>query len=180
MSDRDFVPMDIYPAVTAAIEAVTKSYPERTVSVVSTITPGTHYVLANQYLNDLVLNVLHNSVKFDSAKRVKVDVTVTEDKSPQGEFWIMSLIDRGRGIPDDRKRTVFERFATGMTGIKGFGLGLSIVSTIVEKFNGRIWVEDRVKGDFSKGAVFKVMLQKANPPAGTQASGPHAGREALK
>jgi len=180
MSDRDFVPMDIYPAVTAAIEAVAKSYPERTVSVVSTITPGAHYVLANQYLNDLVLNVLHNSVKFDSAKRVKVDVTTNEDKSPQGEFWVISVIDRGRGIPDDRKRTVFERFATGMTGIKGFGLGLSIVSTIVEKYDGRIWVEDRVKGDFSKGAVFKVMLHKAMAPEGTQASGPRADREALK
>lgn len=180
MSDKDFVPMDMYPAIMVAIEAVAKSYPERTVSVVTTVTPGAHYVLANQYLNDLVLNVLHNSVKFDSAKRVKVDVTVTEDKSPQGEFWVMSVIDRGRGIPDDRKRTVFERFATGMTGIKGFGLGLSIVSTLVEKYNGRIWVEDRVKGDFSKGAVFKVMLHKAMPPVGTKASGPNAGREALK
>jgi len=81
--------------------------------------------------------------------------------------------DRGRGIPDDRKRTVFERFATGATGVKGFGLGLSIVGTIVEKFQGRIWVEDRVRGDFSKGAVFKVMLPKARPtdagnPAGAQ------------
>jgi signal transduction histidine kinase len=75
-------------------------------------------------------------------------------------------VDRGRGIPDDRKKAVFERFATGMTGIKGFGLGLSIVSTIVEKLGGRIWVDDRIQGDFSKGAVFKVLLPKARPSPG--------------
>ena len=58
-----------------------------------------------------------------------------------------------------------------MTGIKGFGLGLSIVSTIVEKMQGRIWVEDRVRGDFSQGSVFKVMLPKAPPPEGHAAGG---------
>ena len=51
-----------------------------------------------------------------------------------------------------------------MTGIKGFGLGLSIVGAVVEKVGGRIWVEDRIKGDFSKGTVFKIALPKANPP----------------
>jgi signal transduction histidine kinase len=56
---------------------------------------------------------------------------------------------------------VFERFATGMTGVKGFGIGLSIVSALVEKYGGRIWAEDRIKGDFSKGSVFKIALPKA-------------------
>ncbi|HIJ16767.1 MAG TPA: HAMP domain-containing histidine kinase, partial [Thermoplasmata archaeon] len=130
---------------------------------VPAIAKGVHFIRANNYINDLFLNVISNAVKFDTAKMVRVDVTVDEVKDTRGDFWVVSVTDRGRGIPDDRKRTVFERFATGATGVKGFGLGLSIVGTIIEKFQGRIWVEDRVRGDFTKGAVFKVMLPKARP-----------------
>jgi PAS domain S-box-containing protein len=171
MSDAGFVPLDIQKAVAEAIEAVTKANPDRKISIVSTLEPNTHYVMANEYINDLFMNVISNAVKFDSAKRVRVDVTIDEDNSPQGSYWVVSVADRGRGIPDDRKSTVFERFATGMTGIKGFGLGLSIVSSIVHKYGGKIWVEDRIKGDFSKGTIFRISLPKAKPPAKEQQEG---------
>ena len=105
--------------------------------------------------------MLSNAVKFDQSMRVKVNVSVDPESTTDGEYWHISITDHGRGIPDDRKKTVFERFATGMTGVKGFGLGLSIVSTMVDRFGGRIWVEDRVPGDYTKGAVFRIMLPKA-------------------
>ncbi len=156
--------VDLHKVVVEATESVSKSTVDKKVSVVSTIPPETHFVMASPYIVDLFVNILSNSVKFDSSKRVRVDVHVAEENTPQGDTWIVSVVDRGRGIPDDRKKAVFERFATGITGIKGFGLGLSIVSSIVSKYGGRIWVEDRVPGDFSKGTVFKISLPKAAPP----------------
>jgi PAS domain S-box-containing protein len=164
MSEEDFTVWDLEAPIAAAVQAVSRSAPERSVQIVSNIARGAHFVRANPFVNDLFMNVISNAAKFDTSKKVRVDITMGEMKDSRGEFWVVSVTDRGRGIPDDRKRTVFERFATGVTGVKGFGLGLSIVGTIVEKFQGRIWVEDRVKGDFSKGAVFKVMLPKAQPP----------------
>jgi len=163
MSEDDFTIWDIHTPVMSAVQAVSKQSPEKTIQVVPMLAKGAHFVRANNYISDLFLNVISNAVKFDTAKMVRVDVTVDEVKDTRGEFWVLSVTDRGRGIPDDRKRTVFERFATGATGVKGFGLGLSIVGTIVDKFHGRIWVEDRVRGDFTKGAVFKIMLPKALP-----------------
>lgn len=165
MTGEDFVLTDVHTAVAEAIAGVTKSITERKVTVVSTIPPATHYVLANQFLSELFLNVISNAVKFDTSQRVRADVNIADEKSSQGEFWVVSVTDRGRGIPDDRKKVVFERFATGMTGVKGFGIGLSIVSSLVEKYGGRIWVEDRVKGDFTKGSVFKIALPKAKTGA---------------
>jgi len=164
MSDTGFIPMDLQKVIAEAVELVSKINPERKVTIVSTLAPSTHFVRANEYINEVFYNVLSNSVKFDTSRRVRVDVSIEEEVTTQGDSWVISVTDRGRGIPDDRKKIVFERFATGMTGIKGFGLGLSIVSAAVAKYGGRIWVEDRVKGDFSKGTVFKIMLPKSKPP----------------
>lgn len=165
MSESGFYPSDLQKAVADAIDVVTKTVVDRRVTVVSTLAPETHYILANEYLNDVFLNVISNAVKFDTSRRVRVDVNIEDESSPQGDSWLVSVVDRGRGIPDDRKNVVFERFATGVTGVKGFGLGLSIVSAIVQKYGGRVWVEDRVKGDASKGTIFRIQLPKSKPPA---------------
>jgi len=61
------------------------------------------------------------------------------------------------GVPDEMKEKIFERFVQGSMK-KGSGLGLHIVSMLTKNYHGRAWVEDRVKGDHSKGAVFKVEL----------------------
>ncbi len=164
MSDKGLTVVDLHQPITRAVEAVTKMNSDREVVIVSLVSPGIHYAMGNDYIGDLFMNLIQNAVKFDTAKRVKVDLSISEDRTAKGDYWVVSITDRGRGIPDDRKRAVFERFATGMTGIKGFGLGLSIVSTVVEKYGGRIWVEDRVKDDFTKGAVFKMTFPKAKPP----------------
>lgn len=168
MGDAELQPTDLQKVVAEAIAAVVKANPERKLSIVSTLGGNEHYVMANQYIGDLFQNVISNAVKFDTSRRVRVDVAIEEEKTSHGDYWIAAVIDRGRGIPDDRKKVVFERFATGMTGIKGFGLGLSIVIAIVSKYGGRIWVEDRVKGDASKGTVFKMMFPKVQPPEGVE------------
>ncbi|MBN1677490.1 MAG: GAF domain-containing protein [Candidatus Thermoplasmatota archaeon] len=164
MDVDDFEPMDIHDSIQEAIDAVTKASGERKMSIVSTVSPKTHYVMANQFLHEMFFNVISNAVKFDSSMRVRADVSVADETTAHGTFWVVSVTDRGRGIPDDRKGVVFERFATGMTGVKGFGLGLSIVKSIVDKLGGRVWVEDRIPGDFSRGSVFKIALPKAGPP----------------
>jgi PAS domain S-box-containing protein len=164
MDERDFSAEDVGAAVNDAIGVVSRTYQNKRISMVSAIPCGKHFVRANIFLRELFVNVLSNAVKFDQSRRVKVEMTIDPESAHDGEYWLVSVTDRGRGIPDDRKKAVFERFATGVTGVKGFGLGLSIVSTIIDKFGGKIWVEDSVKGDFSKGAVFKILLPRARSP----------------
>jgi len=40
------------------------------------------------------------------------------------------------------------------------GLGLSLVSEILDLYEGKIWVEDRVKGDHTKGSEFIFLIPK--------------------
>jgi signal transduction histidine kinase len=69
--------------------------------------------------------------------------------------------DNGPGIPDDLKSRLSNRFQRGQTKATGKGLGLFLVKTLVDSYGGRIWVEDRVPGDYTQGARFILVLPAA-------------------
>jgi len=73
------------------------------------------------------------------------------------KFCKVAVEDNGPGIPDSLKALIFDRSQTAKK-LRGKGLGLYIVNTLVSDFHGKVWVEDRVSGDHSKGAKFVVML----------------------
>jgi signal transduction histidine kinase len=54
------------------------------------------------------------------------------------------------------KGKLFYRFQRGVTKAHGKGLGLYLARTLVEGYHGKVWVEDRVSGDHTKGARFVV------------------------
>ena len=64
--------------------------------------------------------------------------------------------DNGMGIPDESKKTLFQKFKRGANvgGIGGTGLGLSIVKGIIEAHGGKIWVESKI----GEGTTFYFTL----------------------
>jgi PAS domain S-box-containing protein len=113
-------------------------------------------VIANDLLRDIFSNLVGNSVKHSSGP-----LTVNIDMSclVEGEtnYCRVAVEDNGPGIPDAQKALVFDRANAGKK-LRGKGLGLYIVNTLVSDFHGRVWAEDRVPGDHTKGARFVVML----------------------
>jgi PAS domain S-box-containing protein len=116
------------------------------------------FIIADDYVHDIFRHVLENAVKYDPHPRKLIEVTVKSILGDNKKYWAVSIADRGVGVPDDKKRSIFERMT--MT-TRGAGVGLSIVRVIVDKYGGSIYVEDRVKGDPSKGSVFVVELPAA-------------------
>jgi PAS domain S-box-containing protein len=111
-------------------------------------------VIANDLLRDVFSNLVGNAVKHSSGP-----LTINIDLICPGEagtnFCKVTVEDNGPGIPDALKAQIFDR--TGKK-LRGKGLGLYIVNTLVGDFRGRVWAEDRVPGDHTKGARFVVML----------------------
>ncbi|MGD0817341.1 MAG: PAS domain S-box protein [Methanomassiliicoccales archaeon] len=113
-------------------------------------------VRADSALYHLFTNLITNAIKHSMPKPVVVRVMCES----QGMVKV-SVEDEGPGIPDDKKGMVFERGFSEPTGkvAKSTGIGLSIVSALVQKYNGKVRVEDRVPLEPERGASFVVELQ---------------------
>jgi two-component system OmpR family sensor kinase len=109
-------------------------------------------------LADLVFaNVLDNAVKF-SAPGGQVVV----DAASEGPEVVVAVADAGPGIPADEIPHVFERFYRGRAArardTRGFGLGLAISRTVVEKHGGQLSVESQA----GHGATVRVRFPVAS------------------
>lgn len=104
----------------------------------------------------VVSNLVTNAVKFSPSGST---IQIKTKHTPGGEV-VLSVHDRGIGIPDSLKSKIFDTHTEakrpGTQGEKPFGLGLSICKQIVEAYKGKIWFETAV----GHGTVFYVSLPK--------------------
>jgi signal transduction histidine kinase len=120
---------------------------------------GTSFVIADQLLSEVFVNILTNAVKYteEETKWIEID---WNRWSVNPSFVVISFSDRGKGIPEHLKSKVFGRFA--LESSTGMGLGLNVILRLVEQYAGYLWFEDRVEGDHSQGTVVNVALRLAD------------------
>ena len=85
----------------------------------------------------------------------RIDVEIKYELIEGEYFWQVHVLDYGVGIEPERKDLLFTRF---MESANGTGLGLWVVKALTESFGGRVDVNDRIQGDYSKGSVFIITL----------------------
>jgi len=104
-------------------------------------------------LRQVLDNLISNAIKY-SPEAGWIAVSADEDSG----HIVVRVADNGIGIPPSQQPYVFDKFyrveSDQTLGIKGTGLGLAIVKTVIEKHNGRVWVESRP----GIGSVFSFVL----------------------
>jgi len=115
-------------------------------------------VQANELLQSVFENVLINSIKYNETKNVDIAIKISELHLNSKNYIKIEFLDNGIGVPDDRKEIIFKRGHRRVKDSKGMGLGLSLVKEILKSLNGKIWVEDKVKGDYTKGSNFVLLI----------------------
>lgn len=110
-------------------------------------------------LMQVMNNLLSNAAKFSPAGE-EVSVAVTT----YGEYFRVSVIDSGPGIPDSFRARIFAKFAQADASTTrhkgGTGLGLSICKQLIEQMNGRIDFQSQV----GAGSTFFFDLPQMPPP----------------
>ncbi len=114
-------------------------------------------ILADEMLQVVFQNLFSNSIKY-GGPAVVIDVNV--DEQPDGVF-LISVSDTGKGITDEMKPGIFDRFLKDSHKRSSYGLGLHIVKMLIEAYGGRVWADDRVKGHPEQGAAIRFTLHKA-------------------
>jgi two-component system sensor histidine kinase SenX3 len=109
-------------------------------------------------LRAAVTNLLDNAVKYsDKEVQLSVEVAALDNKQVA-----VRIGDHGIGIPAGQLKRIFKRFyrAPGrvMARVKGTGLGLFIVRSVVEKHGGRVFAESEGPG---RGSTFTIQLPRA-------------------
>jgi two-component system sensor histidine kinase SenX3 len=104
-------------------------------------------------------NLLDNAVKYsDDEVKVSVSVSALDDKRVA-----VRVADKGIGIPSEQLKRIFKRFyrvpGRFMARVKGTGLGLFIVHSVVTKHGGRVFAESRGLGH---GSTFTVHLPRVS------------------
>ncbi len=112
------------------------------------IVKGSCVAMADDSLSLVLENLIENAVRHSGTDRIEI---VLSEVAGEAEI---RVIDYGTGIPEDVKKRLFEKaFRYGETA--GLGLGLYIVKKIVERYGGKVWVEDTKP----KGATFVIRLR---------------------
>ena len=84
-------------------------------------------------------------------------IETTQETQNNVKFLKLEFKDNGFGISDDKKMQIFKRNSNQKNG-KGMGIGLSLVNEVIKSYNGKIWVENRIENDYSKGSNFVLLI----------------------
>jgi two-component system, OmpR family, phosphate regulon sensor histidine kinase PhoR len=108
------------------------------------------------HFSNVIYNLVDNAIKYSVGAP---DITIsTLNKNDQ---IVIRVADKGVGMSRDQQSKIFEQFYRIPTGnlhdVKGFGLGLSYVNTVVKRLNGMI----SVKSEKEKGSEFELKFQLA-------------------
>jgi two-component system phosphate regulon sensor histidine kinase PhoR len=147
-------PIDIHLIIVDAISKIKLQVEAKDGVLITELLADQHIINADRvHITNVIFNLLDNANKYTPEKPV---ITVTTNNANNGVM--ISVRDNGIGISKANQKKVFEKLYRVPTGnihnVKGFGLGLSYVKTIVNRHGGNVTVDSEPKN----GSVFSIFL----------------------
>jgi signal transduction histidine kinase len=150
----DLGPVDIRRTIDAAAEGVRDRLHERGLTLDIRADGGIGSFHADERrIRQILFNLLSNAIAFSPAGGT---ITLAAERKP--ESLVLTVADRGRGIPDGIVDRVFNRFETHSLGSqhRGAGLGLSIVRSFVELHGGTVSLDSTEGQGTTVSCVFPL------------------------
>ncbi|MBK9170293.1 MAG: hypothetical protein IPM24_22920 [Bryobacterales bacterium] len=148
---------EIGDVIDRAIGQIRRGSPRPDVAIYKNFAPEVGPVYVDP---DLMERVFYNLL-LNAAEATEERGEITVKTRGAGGLIEVAVIDRGAGIAPENLENIFNPFFT--TKAEGVGLGLPVVSKIVDEHSGKIAVESTP----GKGSVFRVYLP-AGPPASSE------------
>ncbi|MDA3864840.1 MAG: ATP-binding protein [Deltaproteobacteria bacterium] len=105
-------------------------------------------------LKQVLINLLNNAKDATAEeKKAKIEIEINKLNTSRGKFIEIMVRDNGYGISKENQKSIFEPFFT--TKAEGTGLGLPVISKIIDEHNGQI----TVYSNENEGTQFKLLFK---------------------
>ncbi len=159
--ENSITPINVCNLIDISLENIRNMFPKKQIFSKCNTEYEVIFVKANSLLQDVFENILHNAVKHNKNSIIEIQVNILKEVQDKINFIRLEFIDNGLGIPDAQKLTIFQKGTLESSSFNRLGLGLSLVKKLVESYQGKIWVEDRVKENHKKGSKFIILIKEA-------------------
>jgi len=151
-------PVSVKQILLRSIKKIKNAFQNHVINI-KILSPSDNLIVrANEHLSEVFENILNNAIMHNDHPTVEILIRISTEKVNKINYIKMEFIDNGIGIEDSRKDTIFLRGTEQDRFVSDSGLGLSLVSKIIDIYNGEIWVEDKIEGDYTKGSNFVILI----------------------
>ena len=159
MIELECQPIDLQNSIETSMDLVAAAAADKGLNISYTIEAGTPKLILGDptRLSQIIINLLHNAVKFTKEGGVAITVSSTKLERDSCDIYF-AVNDTGIGIPEGKIGRLFQSFsqidASTARRYGGTGLGLAISKKLVEMMGGKIWAESEV----GKGSTFHFTI----------------------
>ncbi len=143
-------PIPLRSVLENEVEEIRAAYEEGQITIAEPIEAVE--VQADDMLESVFRNLLKNAIEHNDTESPKV--VVSTEMTPERVRVVIA--DNGPGIPPERQESIFDEGEKGLDS-EGTGLGLYLVGTLVDRYDGDVWIKDNEP----RGAIFVVELKRA-------------------
>jgi len=154
--DLNMKPVHVHEVIKDVVENFALQLEDKKGKVELSLEASNDLIKADEiHFSNLVNNLVDNAVKY---AKENIAPLIKLSTHSNGKNFVLRIEDNGIGMNRETVKRIFERFYRAHTGnvhnVKGFGLGLSYVKTVVEAHDGDIKAESTL----GKGSIFTIDL----------------------
>ncbi|TFG24426.1 MAG: HAMP domain-containing histidine kinase [Promethearchaeota archaeon] len=153
-------PIKVHDIIEEGIDYIKKTFRNKDFSINIQDFDKNLRILANDLINGVIENILINAIKHTDKEKITIDIKISSEILETIKYVKFQFKDNGPGIEDKVKAKLFRE--TFQKTSEGLGVGLTIVHKIIGSYDGKIWVEDRIENDYSKGSNFILLIPQVN------------------
>jgi two-component system phosphate regulon sensor histidine kinase PhoR len=153
----DRKPLDVNEMISVVVDSMALKLQKCNANLTLDLEAENAIISADElHFSNVLYNLIDNAIKY-SENQPQINIS----SSNKNGHVIIKVADKGIGMSRDQQSKIFEQFYRIPTGnvhnVKGFGLGLSYVNTVVKRLNGTI----NVRSEKDRGSEFELKFQGA-------------------
>jgi K+-sensing histidine kinase KdpD len=153
--------MDLAKIIQDIVGEIESKYPEASIKMKRSLLRSPMMVLADELLEDLLYSIVEDAVRHQGDEEVVLQMMFEQVPDSDRKSIRLSIADHNLKVKAGESFSVFYSVVPREGENGNPRRSLQLAMTLVERYEGRVWTEDRVQGDWDKGSNVVVEFPHA-------------------